>query len=131
MRRGMTIAELMVALLIMTTAMVAIVQLLAVTGGQRRTIEQRRIALQEVANQAERVALLLWDETEPDKLTTWQASADLTAALPQASCTAEVNEEAGPPKLRRIRLFVTWPDAAGQGREPVAVTIWKFAEAQP
>src|SRR5437867_1367605 len=131
MRRGMTIAEMMVALFIMTTAMVAIVQLLAATAGQRRTLEQRRIALQEVANQAERVTLLAWDETAPDKLMTWQPSAELTAALPEATCTAEVDEGAGPLKSRRIRLLVTWPNAVGQMREPVAVTIWKFAEARP
>lgn len=130
-RRGMTIAELMVALFIMTTAMVAIVQLLAVAGGQRRTIEQRRIALQEVANEAERVALLSWNETTPEKFNTWDSSADLKAAVPNAVCSAEVSEEAGSPKSRRIRLAVTWPDAAGQMREPVAVTLWKFAEVQP
>src|SRR5437773_8036558 len=131
MRRGMTITELMVALFIMTTAMAAIVQLLAVTAGQRRTIEQRRVALQEVANQAERVTLLSWEATAPDQLTTWQPSPELTAALPQATCTAGVNEEAGPPQSRRVRLSVTWPDAAGQMREPIAVTIWKFAESRP
>src|SRR5437764_12237062 len=130
MRRGMTIAELMVALFIMTTAMVAIVQLLAAAGGQRRTIEQRRIALQEVANEAERVAILSWDEAAPEKLTTWQPSAELTAALPQATCTAEVSEEAGPPVARRVRLSVTWPNASGQMREPIEVSLWKFREEQ-
>src|SRR5437762_10762011 len=57
-RRGMTLFELTVALFILTTAMMAIVQLMAATASQRRSADQRRIALQEVANQAERVALL-------------------------------------------------------------------------
>jgi len=127
----MTIAELLVALFIMTTAMAAIVQLLAVTASQRRTLEQRRFALQEVANQAERVALLSWDETSPEKLTTWEPSAELAAAMPQATCTAEVQDAAGPPQARRIHLSVNWPNAGGQMREPIAVTIWKFAEGRP
>src|SRR5262245_40482377 len=131
MRRGMTIAELLVALFIMTTAMAAIVQLLAVTASQRRTLEQRRVGLQEIANQAERVAILSWRETSPDKLTTWQPSAELLAAMPQATCTAEVKDEAGPPEARKIRLSVNWPNAGGQMREPIAVTIWKFAEGRP
>src|SRR5436190_20650787 len=125
---GVTLFELMVALFILTTAMAATVQLTAVTAGQRRTIEQRRIALQEVANQAERIALLPWEETARDKLTTWRPSADLTSALPQAACTAEVSDEPGMPRARRIRLLVAWPNAAGQLVDPVAVTIWKFAE---
>ena len=131
-RRGVTLFELMVALFILTTAMAAIVQLVAVTASQRRTIEQRRVALQEVANQAERIALLPWEETARDKLTTWRPSADLTSALPQAACTAEVSDEPGMPRARRIRLLVAWPNAAGQLVDPVAVTIWKFAmEGQP
>jgi len=130
-RRGMTIAELMVALFIMTTAMVAIVQLLAAAAGQRRAVEERRIALQEVANAAERMGSLAWDETGPEKRVTWEPSAEFTSALPQATCTAEVAEETGPPVMRRIRLSVTWPNAVGQTREPVTVAIWKFKEEQP
>ncbi|MBW8883213.1 MAG: hypothetical protein JF612_00245 [Planctomycetia bacterium] len=127
----MTIAELMVALFIMTTAMVAIVQLLAAAAGQRRTVEERRIALAEVANAAERVATLSWEETSPEKLATWKPSAEFTAALPQATCAAEVTEESGPPATRRIRLSVTWANAVGQTREPVTIALWKFKEEQP
>jgi hypothetical protein len=127
----MTIAELLVALFVMTTAMVAMVQLLAAVGGQRRTIEQRRAALIEVANEAEQVALLDWDEISPDEFQTWQPSAELAAALPEATCTAEVTEEISLPAARRIRLSVNWPNASGQLREPIAVTIWKFKEERP
>ncbi len=131
MRRGLTIAELLVALFVMTTAMMAMVQLLAAVGGQRRTIEQRRVALTEVANEAERAALLSWDEIAPETFTTWQPSAELIATLPEATCRAEVTEEAGQPVARRVRLSVNWPNAGGQMREPVAVTIWKFREDRP
>lgn len=131
MRRGMTISELMVALFIMTTAMVAIVQLLAAAAGQRRTIEQRRVALAEVANEAERVARISWDESAPDKLTTWQPSAELKTVLPQATCTMEVTEEAGPPAATRIRLSVAWPNSVGQMGEPIAVSLWKFKQEKP
>jgi hypothetical protein len=85
-----------------------------------------------VANQAERIALLPWDETAADKLTTWQPSTDLATALPRATCAAEVTDEPGTPRARRIRLLVTWPNAAGQIVEPATVTIWKFsAEGSP
>ncbi len=131
MRRGMTIAELLVALFVMTTAMVAMVQLLAAVAGQRRTVEQRRAALAEVANEAERVALLAWEAISPQEFKTWPPSAELMSVLPQAICTAEVTDEAGPPAARRVRLSVNWPNAGGQLREPVAVTIWKFKEERP
>jgi hypothetical protein len=130
-RRAMTVLELTVALFILTTAMVAIVQLVATTATQRRAIEQRRIALQEIANQAERIALMSWDETAPGLLTSWQPSSDLSAVLPQATCTAQITDEAGSPTYRRIRLLLIWPNAAGQPLEST-LTIWKFRpEAQP
>src|SRR4051812_23829646 len=119
------------ALFIMTAARRAVVPGLAPTGWPRRWFEQRRIPLQEATKPPERVGPVSADDVEPDKFTTWRPSPDLTTALPQATCAAEVNEEAGPPKSRRIRLLVTWPNATGQMREPVAVTLWKFAEAQP
>ena len=126
----MTVLELTVALFILTTAMVAIVQLVATTATQRRAIEQRRIALQEIANQAERIALLPWDDTAPEKLTNWQPSADLTAVLPRAACSVLVASEPGSPSSRRIRLQLTWPNAAGQPLES-SLTIWKLALTDP
>jgi len=126
-RRGMTLFELTVALFILTTVMLAIVQLMAATATQRRLVDQRRVALQEVANQAERVSLLAWDEVAPEKLTTWEPSADLSKALPQAKCEAEVSEEPNGPPARRIRLSVTWTNAAGWELGPATVTMWRFA----
>ncbi len=130
-RRGITLSELAVALVVLLAAMAAMVQLMAATAGQRRLVEQRRIALEEIANQAERVAMLPWEQTSPEALTTWEPSAELTAAIDRAVCTAEVTEETEAPRARRIRLVVTWPNAAGQPVEPASVTLWKFAPGGP
>lgn len=127
-RRGMTMFELTVALFILTTAMLMIVQLMAATANQRRVVDQRRVALREVANQAERVALLSWEQIAPEELRTWEPSTDLQRALPRARCEAKVTEEPGLPTARRVQLSVTWPDAAGQEVEPATVTLWRFAE---
>jgi hypothetical protein len=131
-RRAMTLFEMVTALFILTTAMAAIMQLVAVTSNQRRALDQRRLAMLEVSNQAERIALLAWNETSANNLTTWQPSEELLAALPQARFTVSVNDETGPPAARRIRLAVTWTNAVGQEVDPAARTVWKFLEeAQP
>jgi Tfp pilus assembly protein PilV len=131
-QRGVTFVEVAVAVVVLSAAMVALAQLVTMAARQRRTSEHRRLALQEVANQAEHIALLNWNETAPDGLTTWQASADLLATLPGAVCRATVTDETGPPTSRRIRLTVTWTNAAGQQVEPLELTVWKFQpEAQP
>ena len=69
----------------------------------------------------------MWDEIAPQKLTTWEPSPDLTKALPQAKCEAEVTEEANGPPSRRIQLSVNWTNTAGQEVEPATVTIWRFS----
>jgi len=128
-RAGMTIVESMVALVILSAAMIALVQFVGVATRQRRTTFQRLAAQMEVANEAERIAALDWDSAAANKLTTWTPSDSLTAAIVKPDCLIAVSDESGPPQGRRIRLSVSWANAAGQ---PVELTIWKFrAEDRP
>jgi Tfp pilus assembly protein PilV len=122
----MTLPEVVIALAVLSAAMLAVVKLVGVAAGQRRLAEQRRVALQEIANEAERLAVVPWDELAPDKLKGWTPSPELTAVLPTASCQAEVSEPAGAPISRQIRLAVTWQNAAGQEVKPVELTVWRF-----
>ena len=126
-RRALTVFELIVALFVLTTAMVTVVQLLGVAASQRRTIEQRRAALAEVSNQAERIALLAWDEVSSDKLNTWELSDISRNSLPQATATIEIQDENEPARGRRIRLIVHSPNSTGQRIDLADLTVWKFA----
>ena len=127
-RRGVTLFELMVALVVMTTAMMAIVQLLAMVASQRRMIEQRRAALTEVANQAERIALLPWNTVQSKvEAAAWEFSAESRTALPQGTATMEIQEETEPAKARRGRRRVRSPNSVGQMIELADLTVWKFA----
>jgi uncharacterized membrane protein len=131
-RRGMTLTEMGVALVILTVAMIALVQLVGTAAQQRRRSDQRRLALQEIGNQAERLSLVSWEEVAPGELASWEPSAGLSAVLPQAACHVEVCDEDGSPAARRIRLSVTWQNATGQRVEPVELTVWRFRpEAKP
>jgi Tfp pilus assembly protein PilV len=130
--RGMTLVEIGVSLVVLGAALAALLQLVALAGQQRRSLAQRRLALQEVSNQAERIALLPWAETAPAHLTAWQPSADLTAVLPAAKCSIAASDEPGSPASRRILLEVAWTNVAGQPVEPVTLTVWRLApEATP
>jgi Tfp pilus assembly protein PilV len=131
-RRGMTLLEVGVALVVLAAAMTALVQLVGVATRQRRSNDQRSAALQEIANQAERLAAIPWNDLAPGKLTTWQSSVELTSLLPAAGCSVVVNEEPGPPKARRIDLRVAWKNAAGDQVTPVELTLWRYdPEDQP
>jgi Tfp pilus assembly protein PilV len=125
----MTLLETTVALLIVSAVVLAILQLVNVTANQRRTLEERRIALQEVANQAERIAMLPWERTEPDELKEWQPGDDLLVVTPQAKCAIRVTPDAASPLARKIRLSITENTAANESVELAALTIWKFSPA--
>jgi hypothetical protein len=94
---------------------------------QRRIADQRQIALQEVANEAERLAIIPWDELAPDKLMNWKPSTALTAVLPAAECRVRAQDEAGPPIARRIELRIAWTNAVGEEVTPVELTFWRYA----
>ena len=125
--RGVTLFELIVALFILMAAMATMVQLLAVTARQRRIIQQRQMALSEVANQAERISLLPWSETSPDTLTDWKLADSSRVVLAHATPTIAIREEMEPVRGRRIRLLVRLPNAAGQEVDLADLTVWKFA----
>jgi prepilin-type N-terminal cleavage/methylation domain-containing protein len=127
-RRGMTLIELTISLVILGAAMAALVQLVALAARQRRSMAIERACVQEVANQAERIALLPWDDTAAGKLTAWQPSEDLAAILPAAQCTIAVSDEPGAPQARRIRLEIAWTGPAGVPAGPVSLTVWRHAE---
>ena len=127
-RIGMTITEILIALVVLSAALAGVAHLVTTASAQRRISEQRRLALAEVANRAERLALLPWDELTAESLQSQALSPELLAALPQAKFTAEVTDEAAPPALRRIRLQVSWTDSVGNAVEPVKLVVWRHRE---
>jgi hypothetical protein len=125
-RRGLSLFELTVALFVMTAAMTAIVQLLAVAASQRRTIEQRRVALAEISNRAERIAFQSWDELLPGEAAPWDLSPASKISLPHATATSEIREQNETVLARQIRLIVRSPNSAGQVVELAELTVWKY-----
>ena len=116
------------AMLVVSAAMAGLAQLVSLSAQQRRGGEARRLALVELANQAERVAALPWDDAAADKLTGWEPSSEFAAAATSPVCRVKVADEAGPPASRRIELAVSWTPAGGPAVEPVTLTVWKFAQ---
>lgn len=124
-RRGISVLEVTLALLVLGVAITGLLQLIATAAAQRRVSETRRLAAQEVANQAERVALLSWDELTAERLAAVQPSELLLASVPSAKLQATVTAEAGPPEAKRVRIEVQWTDATGQSPAPIGLTVWK------
>jgi Tfp pilus assembly protein PilV len=132
-RLGMSVLEMSMALLILTFAIGGLVQILTMAASHRRTTEVRRLAVQELANQAEHIALLSWDQLTPEKLAERKVANSLIAAAPSAKLSVALVDDAGPPIAKRIQLEVTWNAPDGDPVEPVRLAVWRHqpTEAQP
>lgn len=130
----MTLLEAGVALLVMAAAIVAVVELAKTSGNFRRARQQRDVALLELGNQAERIALMSWDEATPDALKSWAPSEMLRSVITEPICRVHVHATSEELPGRQIELSIAWKNAAGEEVQPVTLTSWKFhrpSDAQP
>lgn len=129
---GMTLLEVGVALVVVAASAAAVVQLINVASLQRRTNRQRQVAYMELANQAERLALLPWSDLVPERLASWTPSEVLLAEVPTAQCSIAVGSVEDSLPTRRIDLSVSWNLTTGQPASPARLTLWKHHPvAQP
>ena len=132
-RRGLTILEVSISLIVLSFAVGGLLQILSLAAAQRRTSEVRRLALLEVANQAEQIALVPWEELTAEKLAARQPSEALRETVPSAKLAVTISDEPGPPSAKRVLLSIQWTTPAGDvGVKPVELAIWRHQpEAQP
>ena len=126
-RRGVSLIELTVASLLLGTVFVALGPVLHGVRQQREQAQQRQIAVQELANQAERLALRSWEELTPQPPPQVELSMTARQQLRQASLTVSVAEEVEPP-ARRITLELSWRDSAGRAVAPLRLVVWRYAD---
>ena len=129
-RRGMTLLELAVACTLLGTLLVVCLQLLSATAAQRRAADQRQLALIEVGNVLERVALRPWSDLTAKNLAGEKPSAWLGNRLPGAELKIEAVASSTEPKAKRITVSLRWQDVAGRFLPPVAVTTWRWGEGR-
>lgn len=127
-RRGLTITESLLALATAGAATALLAQFLVAAASQRRHDEQRRLALSEVANRLEHSSLLSWNELTSARLEQAPLSEAAQGALPSAKLTAQITDESGEIRSRRIRIELTWNDPAGRPVDPVALSRWRFLQ---
>jgi Tfp pilus assembly protein PilV len=131
-RRGITILELTIAILVAGIVLGGIAQLLATVAAQRRESERRLAAIHEAANQMERLAALSWGELTPEGTGGWELTGEAAAALPDGTLSVDLSEvETGGDNAlpaRRVAVEVAWRNSAGTTVEPVRLVAWRFPE---
>lgn len=118
-RRGFSTVEAMAALALVATMMAATTPLFVRHGRLLAESRQERIAIEELANQAERLAAVAPADIG-HHLATLTASPLARERLPGARLTADRGDSALGP---RVILALSW-DAVGRREHPLTIVVW-------
>jgi prepilin-type N-terminal cleavage/methylation domain-containing protein len=129
-RRGFTILELSVAMIILVALMSLSVKWVAATGGQRREARWRQAALGEAANVMERLAGKTWDELTAPQAAKVALSDEARQALPDGAVAVQVAQPAGDPEAKEIAVTVRWRPRAGTPETQVRLVAWKYRKSR-
>jgi hypothetical protein len=126
-RRGITLAETTVAMLLLAAAIVAVAQLSAGVAAQRGVSHRAATARLEAANQLEQLFVRPWEALNQDRDAGLELSASCREVLPAAELRIEVSPAAGQPLHRRLRVEVSWQEFGEQIRRTAGLTAWRYA----
>jgi type II secretory pathway pseudopilin PulG len=128
-RDGTTLAELIIALMLLGAATAVMLPLMVSVAAQRRAAEQRQLALFAAENLLDDLAATPWGELTQEALSQRLARGDETAAprtLPgldrQVTVIDRPDESA-----RQITVQLRWKNRAGDFTTPVRLSAWRFA----
>ena len=125
-RRGMTLIETTVAMVVLGAAILAVAQLVAHISLQRLVAERAALAHEEAANRMEQLFALPWKTLGDESATELQLSDACLQRLPSPELKISVGPPDGKPVQRKIRVEVTWADVSGQHRHNASLTAWRY-----
>lgn len=123
-RHGFTLLELSVAGFLLAAAMIVTLQTLGWIVQERRAVERRERARQEVANVMEHLAAQDWDLITPSAVAAVALAPDAQKALPSAEL--ELMVETDESEAKKLSIALRWRNHAGEFESPVIVTTWLF-----
>jgi len=128
-RRGVTIFETIVTLVLLLAAAGAFAQMHALAARQQRAAEKRAAAAQALANWMERCSMLPYGQLEEDELTKRAHIEGLQAQLPGLETAVAVQSEEAPIAGKRVVLTLRWPAAGAAGVESARLVGWRHQRA--
>ena len=126
-RNGSMLLEVSLAIMLMSVTLVAVAQLLAVAARQHHETRRRVVATHEVANLAEQMMAMSWDETTNERLNGLVLHPTTAAVLPDAELQVEVTDVIEPREAKRIRISLAYRNTAEMKVEPISLVAWKFS----
>jgi Tfp pilus assembly protein PilV len=123
-RGAFTACEVALAVFLLAVAMTTTVQVLGWVASERRAVERRQLAIQEVANLMEHVTAQPWDQVTPDSARALSLSEEIRRALPGPELTIDVQESDAPLAEKRVAIRLRWHNRAGLWEAPVRLSAW-------
>jgi hypothetical protein len=127
-RAAFTVAELVIALMLLGTATAVMLPLMVSAAAQRRAAEQRQLGLLEAENLLDELLARPWHEVTLEALSRTARESDPAGAsrwlpgLERQVTVIDRPEDAA----RLITVQVRWRNRAGDFAAPIRVTAWKF-----
>ena len=128
-RRGITLIELGVAVVVLIAVMTVTVHVLAGSIAERREAERREWAIQEASNVMERVTALPWDEIQPGSSASLRLSRRAREALREGSLSIHVAVDPSG-EAKRVNIEVQWANRAGGPHKPVRLSAWVYRQGR-
>ncbi len=125
-RRGVTIAESSMALLVVGLCASLIGELAWTAASQRRAVERRMVASQEIANLGDELRQWPWEDLTAERTARLQLSPLASATLPEAALSVSIVEETEPRPAKRLDVRVAW-GGDGDTSQSLEYSTWRFA----
>ncbi len=125
-RRAVALMEVIAAAALLAVLATVCLRMFAFSALERRTAQRRAVAMQEVANTVERVAALPWAQITSERLAQIELSPNVQQILPGGALKLSVEPSATGPPARKVRVEITWTNAAGGVDAPVRLAYWAF-----
>lgn len=129
-RAAFSIAECLVALVLLGAATALLAQFVAAAGTQRRVAEQHALALQETANLMERLFAISFVELTAERARELSLSEAARQQLPGARLEIAVHAADGEPAAKEVRISIRWLDRSRGPEAAADLTAWRHAEGR-
>ena len=124
MRRGVTLIETMVALVLVTMAALSIAPLLHGVNRVQQGIDLQRLAQTEVANLLEQCSRMPYDKITTESIRELSLSEAARRELPQARLITEVVNQPNVPAGKKLSVEIQWVPGPGRKSPPCRLVTW-------
>lgn len=125
-RRAAALIEAIVAAALLAVISTVLMRSLSLAAIERRAVQQRAIALVELADAAERATALSWEDLTPDRLAVFQLPNDCLPLLPDGRLTWTIEDSTAAPEAKHVRAEITWRAPSGGPSPPARLNFWVY-----